>query len=681
MQAPIDPQVLQSPQSNKPVQREHHPLHHSYIWMSMVRALPYIILAILASVGPALSSLVEDLDVAGFGRLSLPITVGICLIVILVIAGIGIGCSAIAYRYKWYEFGLSEFSCCTGILNKRRSHIPYSKVQSVNEKMSLLQRLIGVVTVTIDTAGGESNSAVVVPYVEKSAAERIRQELFMRKNLLASGLTPEEVDIQMATLTAQSTQRGGAPIPPWEGQQSASAPVMPGTAPYAPVNPVNSGISTPSGCSTQSSVQSSIPLVTHTPQSSPMNGNVLDMPAGILDDMRGIFAGNEVSTGTVTCEYGLSNKELLLSALSSKTSFAFVLIGVVSALSTLLSGLIDARIIASSEVVYSAAWNMFGAQVSIFVLLGIVSVLVFLWVISVVSSCLSYAGFRSRRRGDRIEVERGLITHVFTGMDVDRVQSIHIHQTFFQRILGCCSVAYGRVGAMEQEGSDTNGITDAEKLVVHPFLPLSRVEEVIAGLTPEYQSLPKATKSVPKNALRRALIRRVIWQGLGFWLLVILACAWALLFVLVPTEMSQKFVGDMTLFESMLLVSGVSISLIIVIALFEAVNAVLWYKRAAMGWDHFGFTVVNGGFSVDTVTVPRTKIQVAEVRTNPLQRLSKVASVSVVTAAGVGSTKHRLIDISMQDADMWFAWARPHGNHLDSGMNGTESANDSRATV
>lgn len=680
MQAPIDPQVSQSPQSNKPVQREHHSLHHSYIWMSMVRALPYIILAILASVGPALSSLAEDLDVAGFGQLSIPITIGICLIVILVIAGIGIGCSAIAYRYKWYEFGLSEFSYCTGILSKRRSHIPYSKVQSVNEKMSLLQRLIGVVTVTIDTAGGESNSAVVVPYVEKSAAERIRQELFMRKNLLASGLTPEEVDMQMAALTAQSVQKGVAPIPPWEGQ-STSVPVIPGTAPHVPVDSANPGMPASPAYSTQQNIQSTIPPATQVRQSSPTNGNVLDMPAGILDDMRGIFAGNEVDTGTVTCEYGLSNKELLLSALSSKTSFVFVLIGVVSALSTLLGGLIDTRIIASSEVVYSAAWNMFGAQVSVFVLLGIVSILVFLWAISVVSSCLSYAGFRSRRRGDRIEVERGLITHVFTGMDVDRVQSIHVHQTFFQRILGCCSVAYGRVGAMEQEGSDTNGITDAEKLVVHPFLPLSRVEEVIAGLTPEYQSLPKATKSVPKKALRRALIRRVIWQGLGFWLLVILAFVWALLLVLVPAELSQEFVGSMTLFQSMLIVSGVSVSLIIVIALFEAVNAVLWYKRAAMGWDHFGFTVVNGGFSIDTVTVPRTKIQVAEVRTNPLQRLSKVASVSVVTAAGVGSTKHRLIDVSMQDADTWFAWARPHGNRLDNGMNSNEFASDTRATV
>ena len=47
--------------------------------------------------------------------------------------------------------------------------------------------------------------------------------------------------------------------------------------------------------------------------------NILDMPAQVMDDMRGIFANAEIDTGKVTCEFGLTNKELILSALSSKT--------------------------------------------------------------------------------------------------------------------------------------------------------------------------------------------------------------------------------------------------------------------------------------------------------------------------------------------------------------------------
>ena len=60
----------------------------------------------------------------------------------------------------------------------------------------------------------------------------------------------------------------------------------------------------------------------------------------------------------------------------------------------------------------------------------------------------------------------------------------------------------------------------------------------------------------------------------------------------------------------------------------------------------FWFHSSNGGFSLDTVTVPRTKIQAASIRTNPLQRYARVATVLVDTAAGVGSTRHKLIDVS-----------------------------------
>ncbi len=574
------------------------PLHHSYIWLSALRALPYVFVGVLFS---ALSILSEIADyvakLLGIENLAFLLVFGFCIVLTLIIGGFAVGAAALEYRYKWYEFGSAEFSFYSGIFSKKRTHIPYQRVQSVNEKMSLLQRIVGVCTVTIDTAGGVDNKALVVPYVEKSAAERIRRELFMRKNLIASGLSPQEAEKRMESLSAQTY----APSP--------SMPVMPGA-----VQPVISG-----------TVQ---PVMSGTVQETTPGDNILDMPAQVMDDMRGIFAGAEVDTGKITCEFGLSNKELVFSALSSKTSFVFVLLGVISAVSTFLGGLVDAHLVSSSEVVYSTAWHLVGSPAGVMLLFFVLSILLVFWLISVVSSCLAYAGFRSRRRGERIEVERGLITHVFSGMDVEKIQSIHIHQTFFQRLLKCCSVAYGRVGATEEEsGSNSSGASATNKLVVHPFLPLSRVPEVISGLTPEYQSLPLATRTVAPCALRRALTRRVIWQGLGFWLLILLVCAWLMVELVVPEALSDEIVAGMSLEGGMVLASGVLGALIVVIAALEAINAVLWYRKAAFGWDYSGFTIVNGGFSIDTVTVPRTKIQAASLRTNPLQRHARVATV------------------------------------------------------
>ena len=673
-------------------ERQRHKLHHSYIWLSAVRSLPYVLIALVVSIGPAAGSLIEDLGNIDASNMGLPIIFGATVLFLLILEGIIIGAAAIGYRYRWYEFGVSEFSSYWGIFNKNRSHIPYQRIQSVNEKMSLLQRIVGVCTVTVETAGGENNKALVIPYVEKSAAERIRREVFMRKSLMASGLTPQEADERMQALAAQERMQAegsfaaanapvglngfsgavgtpGAPIPPWELQAQQQAALQQAQQ-ASQAMPQQVPLTAPQQAQQTQQMSQGVPQqIQQGAFSQPQQGaspttNVLDMPADVMDDMRGIFAHAEVDTGKVTCEFGLSNKELLLSALSSKTSFAFVLLGVISALATLLGGLVDARIISSSEAVYSAAWQAMGSSFGLFFLLFVLGILLVLWLISVGSSCLTYAGFRSRRRGNRIEVERGLITHVFSGMDVERIQSIHIHQSFFQRLLKCCSVAYGRVGAMEENGnSDGANSSEADRLVVHPFLPLSRVQEVIEGLTPEYRTLPQPTRHVDKKALRRALTRRVIWQGLGFWLLVVLVCTWAELGVFVSSELSQEFFPGMTLLQVMLLITGIVGALIVVIAVFEAINAVLWYRLAAMGWDRFGFTIVNGGFSTDSVTIPRTKIQAALIRTNPLQRHAKVASVVVNTAAGVGSTRHRLIDVSRGDAEEWLTWACPRGGN------------------
>lgn len=72
----------------------------------------------------------------------------------------------------------------------------------------------------------------------------------------------------------------------------------------------------------------------------------------------------------------------------------------------------------------------------------------------------------------------------------------------------------------------------------------------------------------------------------------------------------------------------------LVVFVFEVIGALLWYRHAAFGYDAAAVTVVNGGYSVDTTTIPRVKIQRAFVRTNPLQRRVGTATLNAVSAAG-----------------------------------------------
>lgn len=562
-------------------------LHHCYIWLGTVRVAPLIYACGLSSL-PGLINLAEVLGAAPSSTVIVALL--LLLVAMLAVCAVVLGVRAWEYRYTWYEFDETEFSFYSGILSKHRTHVPYAKIQSVNERASLLQRLAGVCTVAIDTAGGANNKAVMVLYVERSAAEYLRRELFLRKQKEA-GVVPSD-----------------------------SAHVA--------------------------------------PSSIAQQDNVLDGAAAVLDDMRGVFAKSEVDTGLVTCEYGLGNKELFLSALCGKSSFAVALLTMIAAVATVISCFVEANLLNDQTAFFVAGMAKQHAVLACALVgLFIVGCLIVAWVLCLLATCLSYGGFRARRRGGRIEVERGLITHVFSGIDVDRIQSVHIHQTLFQRLLKSCSVSYGRVGAAS--GEDYSGGSspqqEVEKLVVHPFLPLSEAQRLVASLTPEYAAMPQASIKPPKVALRRALTRRAILQGVGFWLAVCLLVA-----SLVISVVSSFGSITVARFHGLLAVAvtpGLVLCLVVMVA--EAVGAVLWHRRSAFGFDTAGTTVVNGGYSIDTVIIPRKKMQYAAIRTNPLQRHAHVATVCLRTAAGVQGRTERLIDVPVTHAASWLSWAEP----------------------
>lgn len=588
---PIPPNMNSAPLGASAYEPEQtgvrHSLHHCYIWLGALRAAPVIFICGFSSL-PGLTKLAEALGFISVNAffaavlLLLAFTVLICAVVM--------GARAWTYRYTWYEFDETEFSFYSGILNKRRTHVPYSKIQSVNERASLLQRLAGVRTVNIDTAGGASNKALVISYVERSAAEYLRRELFRRKHI--------------------------------EGEGERVAAVAPG--------------------------------------SLAGQGNVLDAAAAVMDDIRGVFSKDAVNTGVVTCEYRLGNKELLFSALCGRASFGLALATVMAAL-VVMATLAILAVLVDSATFFAAA----GVPKSDLMLTcGLTGFLLLLclamtWVTYLVGVCLSYGGFQARRRGGRIEVERGLITHVFNGIDVDRIQSVHIHQTFFQRLMRCCSVSYGRIGvASGEESSSSSSQSETDKLVVHPFLPIAEAWNVVQGLTPEYAHAPVASTPMPKVALRRAITRRAMLKGVGFWFAVVLLLLCAAVFAADATAArGHAQLGGLV---AAMLIPG--LLLCTAIAAIEVVGAFLWHRRSAFGFDGSGTIVVNGGYSTDTVIVPRKKMQYACLRTNPLQRHAGVATVLVCTAAGVRGRDERLIDVPIAEASAWLDWAQPEGD-------------------
>lgn len=114
---------------------------------------------------------------------------------------------------------------------------------------------------------------------------------------------------------------------------------------------------------------------------------------------------------------------------------------------------------------------------------GVIVLVLVLWVLSAVGSCIGYGGFKARRRNNRIEVEYGLLQHTFQGIDIDRVQSVVVKQSFIRRLLGYCELSLGKIDAGVSEDSSSQKNTLANQgIVIHPFVKMNRVPEILAGL-------------------------------------------------------------------------------------------------------------------------------------------------------------------------------------------------------
>ncbi|WP_080800467.1 PH domain-containing protein [Arabiibacter massiliensis] len=580
---------------------ERHHVHHSYIWLGSIQVAVTMFVVMLISIfSSVVGSIAEGERMTSSDYPILLIIVVACVVGFLLVVGIIFLVQWWSYRHLYYQLGTEEFNLYSGIFNKKRVHVPYQRIQSVDQRATLMQRIFGVCTVSIDTAGGSNNKAVQVPYVSKMQAEELRRELFARK------------------------------------QNAAAAQA--GTAPAA-----------------AAASQAAAPASAH-----PLN-NVLDAPAEIWDDVRGVFGGAGVDTGRVTYEYGLTNKELVFTGLSNNTGFLVVVIGIVGGLSQFVGQM--APIVAG--VAEPVVGNMVSMSVKLFggnaIAAGVAAFMlgaVVLWALSAVGTCLAFGGFRARRRDSRIEVERGLLQHQFQGVDIDRVQSVVVRQSFIRRLLGYCELSLGKIDAVSDNQDAQQQSQTQQGLVIHPFVKLNRVPEILAGIVPEFADVPANNTPVAPVALRRALIRRCLIQGSGLWLAVIVAVTQLCFNVFSdPSVPDQAYAVGLA---NMGAIFGYVLAVVLLIC--DAVGAVLWFRGSGFAYNRRFMQVSNGGLARETISFPRKKIQFGYTKTNPFQRNAGTATINARTAAGVGGTTIRLIDATEEDARAWLEWLEPRGN-------------------
>lgn len=101
--------------------------------------------------------------------------------------------SFVIWRSRTWELTDDGLVVCRGLLNRRRLTIPYEHIHTVSMNSALLERVIGLVTLDLDTGAATSEGdASKVGGLRAGEAEALRAELFRRKR--ATGAPAGEKD-------------------------------------------------------------------------------------------------------------------------------------------------------------------------------------------------------------------------------------------------------------------------------------------------------------------------------------------------------------------------------------------------------------------------------------------------------------------------------------------------------
>ncbi|MEF8906678.1 MAG: PH domain-containing protein [Haloarculaceae archaeon] len=129
----------------------------------------------------------------------LPVIAGI----VLLAAGLVTVWQTAYVRRFSYEVTEDTFDIASGVLSRREREIPYERVQNVDISENVLQRLLGLAQLRIETAGGSGTEAQL-RYVTRAEAGRLQELLGERKRRTAGEVDSTAEDD--ATGTAVETE-------------------------------------------------------------------------------------------------------------------------------------------------------------------------------------------------------------------------------------------------------------------------------------------------------------------------------------------------------------------------------------------------------------------------------------------------------------------------------------------
>ncbi|MFF2093656.1 PH domain-containing protein [Paenibacillus sp. NPDC058174] len=313
--------------------------------------------------------------------------------------------------YDWRRFSYvlehDRIVIQKGVLFRDEKTIYFSRIHSVNVEQPLIQRLLGVAQLNIETPGGSKKAEGVLSALSAKDAEKLRTQLLGSSGKASVAETAQVVD---------------------------------------------------------ASAESATPLVQETAEVKP----AVDVP-----EEEG-------------AHYRLKGGQLLMAGLTSM-NFGLV-VAFVAGLISFADDFI--RFIVPDHFYENIAQESKSLMADYLSLILVAAgALLLAWLLSSVLFLVKFAGFEVRMEGKRVAVSYGLLdkkTHVF---DPRKVQAVIIEENLLQQMAGYAKIK------LQVISSDKN-----ERLVLHPFIALGSLQEVLGSYVPHLK-VQKADTPAPKRAL------------------------------------------------------------------------------------------------------------------------------------------------------------------------------------
>lgn len=363
---------------------------------------------------------------------------------------------------SWRKFTYHEepdrFVIRSGLWTRNEKVIYYERIHSVSIEQPLLQRLLGVVQLKIETPGGSSSGDAVLEVLSKAEADRL-QRVLNEQSARTHATTSEIATIPEPPITSSSES---AAINPHASQQNTAAPT-------AVVQDRHHEATTHIGEQTEGAERSAVE------HNQPVS--TAAVPESVSTEHPSVSTAANDSVASPAAQglhqpqllYRLTTKQLLRAALTEMN--LGLGLAVIAGVYSFAHDLIPPSLL--DRLLVDASGYMSGIKTLIW---AVVAGLFITWLLSLIMFIVKYADFSVYRVGERLSIRYGLLERRQFVFHPRHVQAVTVKESTIRRWLGYAQVHVHVIS------SDRSG-----KLpTLHPFVRLDEVQTLLDAHIPGF---------------------------------------------------------------------------------------------------------------------------------------------------------------------------------------------------